>query len=198
MAGGPGAAGAPASSARSPPAPARARRVRGWPRSAGRRRRRCGAARPRPDSPGRGGPSSRSRERRLGLAPPPPRPSGLGPRLKRPGRRALPARVVPGRQPGEDPSPQPQPPATPGFSLPPAGPQPPRAAASREGRRRRVSGAGKAPPRVLPRTPGSVTLLPAGAAAPLRARGAREEALPSTAPYQREGNARERGVEGRV
>ena len=37
-----------------------------------------------------------------------------------------------------------------------------RAPAFREGRRRRVSGAGKAPPRVLPRTPGAVTLLPAG------------------------------------
>ena len=40
----------------------------------GQGRRRCGAARSRPASQGRGGPSSRSRGRWLGLAPPPIRP----------------------------------------------------------------------------------------------------------------------------
>lgn len=170
--------------------PARARRVRG---GRGARGGGGGGARGRPPPPrflrGRGGSLSRSRERRLGLAPlllPAP-PASV--RFQKAGA----ARATRSGRPGPSAGRGSQPPAAasrharlPHFR--------PRDRSHRSRRALRLSGrAGGGGSRVRkafsprpPRTPGSVTLLPAGAAAPARA-GHERRPLPSTAPYQREG-----------
>lgn len=145
MAGGPGAAGLPASSARSLPRP-RACRVPSWarrgmaPGGGGRRR----AARSLPRSPSLCGPRQRPAKQSLllvpGAAAQPRSPSAAAlpfwsrsepkkGRLARAGSgqaAAVPARVVQGRVRREGiPAPSLQPPPTARFALPPAGPLPP-------------------------------------------------------------------------
>lgn len=186
MAGGPGAAGVPASSARSPPRPHalagfRVGRAEGWRRGGGGRRRAAARSRVRPAYLGRGGAPE---------AAPPPGPGGGGsaslPRSGRPARllclnakkgpaaarreaAAVLVRLVRAASAAEGiPAPSLQPPPTPRFSLPPAGPLPRARPASGSGFR----GGLRAPalrlrprPRSLPRTPGAAALRPAGSAA---------------------------------
>lgn len=177
MAGGQGAAGVAACSARSPP-----------------------SAHARPACLGK--PSSRPQAQRLGLASPARRPCPPGP-AQLP-KRAGSSRAA---QPGGDPTPQlsacsMQPPPTPRVALPSAGPLPPVRSAEwirlsgAAGRLRAsaapAAGSGKARPRSLPRslprTPGRATLQPAGfcseARAGQEARGS-QSVFSSTLLYKR-------------
>lgn len=161
MAGGPGAPGPPASSARSPPRP-RARRVPGGAPAGGDR---AGPPAPLPRSPGLSG----SRRRPEAAPPPgpgaaaPSRSPGAAPLPSAPARRQTRAAGAPGvgsgrraraGRPGRVsregvPAPSRQPPPTPRFALPPAGPLRPAgprpAPASRAALRAR--GAGRRGPR---------------------------------------------------
>lgn len=143
MAGGPGAAGVPASSARSPPRPHalsgfRVGRAEGWRRGGGRRRKEATGRRPLPRSPGLSGSRRRPPRQPLllvpGAAAQPRSPEAAAlpvcspsapkkARLARAGRReaaAVLARVRRTASAAEGiPAPSLQPPPTPRFSLPP-------------------------------------------------------------------------------